>query len=119
MARGKPTRDFEVTFFEALVRERPDYVEALLPLAEAYTRSGLYQKGLETDRRLAAFLPEDAGVRYNLACSLALTGNPAEALSELARAVGLGYRDFAHMRRDPDLKSLRGLPAFEALGKKA
>ena len=36
--------DFEISFFGGIVRRRPDYVEALIPLAEAYTRKGLRER---------------------------------------------------------------------------
>jgi hypothetical protein len=60
-------------------------------------------------------------VRYNLACSLALArpAEPERALGELSRAVALGWRDAALLRRDPDLAALRGHPDFEPLARKA
>ena len=107
--------DFEILFYEGVVRQRPDYIEALMPLAEAYTRKGLYEKGLEIDERLAQLCKDDAVVYYNLACSYALIGRKTEALKTLRRAVELGYCEFKHMRKDSDLKSLHGDPDFESL----
>lgn len=107
--------DFELRFLERIVSERPNYIEALIPLAEAYTRQGLYEKGLELDRRLAVLLRNDPVVHYNLACSFALTGKKNEALAALKHAIEIGYDDGLHMAKDPDLKSLRGLPAFQKL----
>jgi len=109
-------RNFELSFFERLVKENPNYVDALIPLAEMYTRMGFYEKGLRIDERLAALKKHDPTVRYNLACSLALLNRKTEALSALQRAIKLGYSDFEHMKRDRDLKNLRDHPKFKAFG---
>lgn len=107
--------DFEITFFENLISDKPDFVDALIPLAAAYTRRGLYDKGLEIDRRLSEILRDDPIAYYNLACSYALTGKHEDALTNLRRSIELGYRDFRHLAEDPDLKSLSGHPEFQAL----
>ena len=107
--------DFEISFYEGLLRRNPRYVDALAPLAEAYTRGGHYQKGLEIDKRLSKIHSEDPIVHYNLACSYAIVGRKKSSLTALQKAVHLGYRDFAHMKKDVDLKILHGDPAFEKL----
>jgi tetratricopeptide (TPR) repeat protein len=107
--------DFEISFFEGIVRQRPDYVEALIPLAEAYTRKGLREQGLRVDQRLSRLCKDDPIVYYNLACSLALTQKPDEALKALQKAIRLGYRDYAYMRKDPDLQSLSQHPGFKKM----
>ena len=104
--------DFEIEFFEGVLARKPDYVDALGVLAEIYTARGLYQKGLEADRRLARLRAEDPTVIYNLACSLSLTGHVDGAFTTLARAIFLGYHDFRHIRDDPDLEPLRQDPRF-------
>lgn len=105
----------ELSFFEGLVRKNPDFVDALIPLAEMYTRKGLYEKGLEIDKRLAELRKNDPIVHYNLACSFALLEKTDEALMALEQAISLGYSDFEHMKRDRDLKNLHGHPRFTAL----
>ncbi|PIQ85453.1 MAG: hypothetical protein COV74_08160 [Candidatus Omnitrophica bacterium CG11_big_fil_rev_8_21_14_0_20_45_26] len=111
----KKNIEFETAFFEAIVKDRPQYVDALIPLAEAYTRQGLHDKGLTIDKRLAKLRKEDPIVHYNLACSYALTGRKKEALSALSRSIRLGYRDFNHIRSDKDLKILHNEPRFKKL----
>ena len=97
---------FEITFYENVLKESPDFVEALSALAEVYTRSGEYQKGLILDKRLAVLCPENPLVFYNLACSFALTGSTEESLEALEAAVRFGYDEPEHMKQDADLKSL-------------
>jgi len=107
--------DVETAFLEALVRKNPNFVDALIPLAEMYTRKGLHEKGLEIDKRLTQLRKEDPVVHYNLACSFALLKQTTEALAALARAISLGYSDFEHMQRDRDLKNLHDHPEFRKL----
>ena len=113
--KQNPALDFEIQFYEGIVRQSPDYIEALIPLAEAYTRKGLYRKGLEIDERLASLCGDDPVVFYNLACSHALVEHKKEALAALKHAVELGYCDFAHLLKDPDLKFLHHSPEFQKL----
>jgi tetratricopeptide (TPR) repeat protein len=107
--------DFEIAFFEGLAKKNPNYADALIPLAAAYTRKGLYEKGLKIDQRLAQLRKEDPVVHYNLACSFALVGKKDEAFQALERSIQLGYSDFEHLKKDSDLKSLRSDVRFQTL----
>ena len=113
--KSQSTLDFEISFYEKLLEGKTDYVEALIPLAEAYTRKGLHEKGLEIDRRLARILKDDPVVHYNLACSYALLEKKAESLKALRRAIRLGYCDLEHLKNDSDLKCLHTEPAFQKI----
>jgi len=107
--------DFEMAFYEKLLKRDPHFVWALIPLGEAYTKKGLHEKALEIDRRLAELRREDPVVYYNLACSLALLGKEAEAFEALERSLQLGFDDLEHLQEDPDLKELRQDPRFQSL----
>lgn len=106
-------KDFEIIFFENLIKERPNFVQALACLGDAYTRKGFIREGLEIDRRLASLKPEDPIVHYNFACSFSLLGDCQQALAELKKAVLLGYDDFSYILKDPDLENLRRYPKFK------
>ncbi len=99
--------DFNISFFEELVRDKPDFVDALIPLGDAYTKKGLYEKGLEVDMRLTKLRPKDPVVWYNLACSYSLLRMIDPGLSALEKAIKLGYRDLDFMNHDSDLENLR------------
>jgi len=113
MKRRARRKDFEMRFYEELLKERPDFVQVLASLGDVYTRKGFYEEGLEVDHRLAKLKPDDPIVHYNLACSLSLVDEVDKALEELKEAVLLGYDDFSYILKDPDLKAVRKHPQFD------
>lgn len=110
--------DTRIGFMEGLVRRDPNFVDALQLLGDHYTLRGRFSEGLKVDERLARLAPSDATVFYNLACSYSLTDQFDRATLALEKALSLGYRDFAWLAKDPDLKKLRAEPAYRALKEK-
>lgn len=108
----KSELDFEIRFFEGLLKDNSDFVDALKPLADLYTRRGLIQKGLELDERLISLCPNDPTVFYNLSCSYSLLSRVEDSLKALKQAIELGYCDLYHMLTDKDLQNIRNDPAF-------
>lgn len=98
---------FELSFYKELVDRQPGYVDAFIPLGNAYTKLGMYHQGLEIDQKLLELKPDDSVVWYNYACSLALLERIDQALEALTKAVHLGYFDFDYMDQDPDLDTLK------------
>jgi len=107
--RSKSTEllDFEIVFYEKLLQAYPDFIDALLPLGTAYTRRGLYEKGLAIDLKLTHLRGDDPMTWYNLACSYSLLKRVDDAMSSLRRSFELGYTDVRHLQQDPDLVTLR------------
>ena len=114
-SKSEELLEFEITFYERLLRAYPDFVDALVPLADAYSRHGLYEKGLQMDLRVAELRRQDPLTWYNLACSYSLLKRLEEALDALRRAVELGYTDLTHLQKDPDLANLRHSPKYRQL----
>ena len=110
--------DTKIQFVEGLVRRDPDYVDALQLLGDHYTQRGRFTEGLHVDERLAQLEPANPLVFYNLACSYSLTDEFDRAFRALNQAIELGYRDFAWLAKDPDMKKLRAQPAFQELKEK-
>lgn len=106
---------FEIEFYEKILKERPNFIDALKALAELYTKSGEHNKGLELDIRLSELLPHEPLVHYNLACSYSLLKDIENALKNLRKAIALGYSDFDYMNNDPDLANLRTDKRFEEI----
>jgi len=113
--RNQRDLDIEIGFMEGIVKRDPRYVEALQILGDDYTRRGKYVAGLKVDERLAQLRPEDSLVHYNLACSYSLTDQFEQAVAALEKALGLGYRDFKWLAKDPDLDKLRDHPLYERI----
>ena len=99
--------DFEIGFYEEVLKGKPDFMEALQALGNAYTARGFYQKGLEVDMKLVGLWPAEPVAHYNLACSYSLLEDIEAAFKALTRAIDLGYGDLFHMAKDPDLENLR------------
>ena len=107
--------EFDMRFFEAVLRRAPDYTEVVEILGGLYTKHGRIADGLRMDRKLVRLLPENATAHYNLACSLALSNRQSDALRSLHRAVELGYTDMEWMLQDPDLHELKSHPGFSTV----
>lgn len=105
----------ELRFLEALHRRCPDHAPLLEALGHLYTDHGRYAEGLDIDLKLTAMRPSEPQNWYNLACSFALTRQPARAIETLRKAIELGYDDAEWMAKDDDLVSLRKNPAFRVL----
>ena len=106
---------FEIAFFEEILQRLPDSIDVLMALGSDYTRRGQFERGLTVDQRLCKLRERDPVVHYNLACSCSLLGRVDEAFLALEQAIALGYHDFTHMQRDPDLTNLRQAPRYVAL----
>jgi len=107
--------DIQIGFLEGVLRREPGYVEALQLLGDHYTRRGKFEAGLRVDEELSRIASSDPLVFYNLACSYSLTGQVDRAATALQRAIGLGYRDFKWLAKDPDLDQLREHPVFRQI----
>ena len=116
MAKGKNhDPEFEIRFFESVLRRRPDYTQVVELLGGLYTQQGRIADGLKMDRKLVRLQPGNPTAHYNLACSLALSKRRSDALRVLRQAVQLGYRDLDWMQQDPDLEAIKEHPEFQAL----
>jgi len=99
--------DFEISFYADLVKDKPDFVNALILLGDAYTKKGINDKALEIDIRLSSLCPDDPVVHYNLACDYSVLKDADKCIETLEKAMKLGYRDFRYMEKDPDLAYVR------------
>jgi tetratricopeptide (TPR) repeat protein len=107
--------DVEIGFLEGLVRRDPAYTDALEVLGDDYTSRGRIGDCLKVDEQLRQLRPADPNVRFNLACTLALSGQADLACAELDQALDLGFRDFGSVRLEPDLAAARKHPAFKRI----
>jgi tetratricopeptide (TPR) repeat protein len=110
--------DFELEFISRILERDPLNADALRVHGNNLAARGQYARALQVDRRLVRLLPDRPVPWYNLACSYAVLGMVDPAFAALQRALELGYRHVDHLRRDPDLKSLRHDPRFARLLRK-
>jgi tetratricopeptide (TPR) repeat protein len=114
--RGKVSHDVvELRFLEKVAKRLPEDMGTLQALAELYTKTGDFEKGLTVDLQLSQMRPNDSLVWYNLGCSYALTHHPDQAFEALTKAIDRGYSDYDWMKTDPDLSGLREDPRLESL----
>lgn len=83
--------------------------------AVSLCRVGRAEEGLAWGARALELDPEDAGVRYNVACLYAVQGQVDKAIGCLEEALRVGFGNREWLERDPDLDALRGDPRFAAL----
>lgn len=107
--------EFEMKFYSDVLERYPDYVDVLRVFGNLLTKKGHHQEGLEVDRRLVRLRPEDAVAHYNLACSYCLLRKHDLTLISLRKAFELGYNDFAYLRKDRDLESIKNDKRFKTL----
>ncbi len=112
---AKPDNDFQIKFYEGVLRRNPADREVIELLGGLYTKEGRVDEGLRMDRRLVRLAPENPIAHYNLACSLALKRRKADAVRALRRALETGYRDLDWLREDPDLASLRDYAGYSEI----
>ncbi len=107
--------EFELGFFAGILERHPAFVEVLRLHAQNLSLMGRHADLLEIDRRWVELRPSDPVAHYNLACSLALTGDGEQALQTLRTALECGYPDLRHLSEDQDLESLHQDPRFQEL----
>jgi hypothetical protein len=97
---------------DTMARGAPELWESLRPLYEA----GEYAEAAERGRELLVAHPGYGGqLFYNVACCESLTGQTADALEHLGRAIEAwdGVRELA--RNDSDFDAIRDEPGFREL----
>lgn len=99
--------DFQICFYENILNEAPDFIEALIALGDLYTCKGMIAEGLAVDIKLSHLRPDDAIILYNLACSYSLSREIDKAFGVMKLALECGYDDFAFLQGDEDLEPLR------------
>ena len=107
--------NFEISFYEELIKKHSDFTDALIALGDAYAKAGRYKEGLEIDQRLVKLSPHNALIHYNLACSYSLLEMSDLCLVSLEQAIGLGYCEFGFMEKDQDLEFIRKDPRYREL----
>ncbi|MCK5581267.1 MAG: hypothetical protein KAJ18_08340 [Candidatus Omnitrophica bacterium] len=110
--------EFEIQFYEGILKEKGDFYQVLVALGDLYTRAGRYQDGLAIDQKLEGMRPDDPIVLYNLACSYSLVCEVDKASETIKSAIQCGYDDFLYLESDEDLTNLLKTSRFKKYLKK-
>jgi Flp pilus assembly protein TadD len=96
----------------------PDDARARNSCGTELTHAGRAEQGRAEIPKTLEQSPDDPLILYATGCYEAMFGEKRVALDLLERAVSAGYLDFEYLRRDPDLKNLRGEPGYRALAQR-
>ena len=67
--RDQSQLDFDLEFFDGVLRRHPEYLDVLRCQGQLLSRKGLHERALEIDRRVVQLGPQDAVAHYNLAAA--------------------------------------------------
>jgi tetratricopeptide (TPR) repeat protein len=105
--------DFQIRFYENILKTTPDFIEALIAIGDLYTQKNMVEQGLAVDLRLSRLRPNDGGILYNLACSYSLMREIDKAFGAMKLALECGYDDLNYLEVDDDLEHLRKDERFQ------
>ncbi|MBA4374154.1 MAG: hypothetical protein C0402_14990 [Thermodesulfovibrio sp.] len=74
-----------------------------------------YALALADYEKVIALQPLNPSPYYNIACLRALENNAVEACRWLEQSLEKGYRDLEHIRKDPDLDSIRTASCYQEI----
>jgi tetratricopeptide (TPR) repeat protein len=118
--RGEALRSME-RYRDALVplsrvaEDEPENVHAWLALGWCHKRTGRLDLAIDALESAVAVDPEDALIRYNLACYWSLAGGKRQTLSYLEQALALDPNYRRLVDHEPDFDPLRSDPDFQAV----
>ncbi|MCB9317213.1 MAG: tetratricopeptide repeat protein [Lewinellaceae bacterium] len=97
---------------EAVLKDEESQVR---DLARQYLTGKYFEKSIYYYQKNIALNPDDINNEYNISCAYALWGKSEAAIDWLSKTIEKGYENFDWLHTDPDLESIRDLPAFKAL----
>lgn len=107
--------DAAASAYEYLTRTSPETGGFWYRLGASRHQLGNYREALAAYAHAEKLGVAPAATAYNMACAHALLGETEEALARLETAVENGFQQFATMRSDADLESLRADDRFVEL----
>ena len=103
-----------LTAFERALELSPDFEPGHGGLAQLYLAQGNYDRALSETRKLNKMRSSPVNLIV-LTSIYSASGDRQKALTELEKALHLGYRDFAALDSSPYLASLRTDPRYQQL----
>lgn len=100
--------------YSLIVADDPRNVDAWRNLGMSYFQLKEYDSAVKAFQEVVG-LAQDPNAMYNIACSYALSGKPADALEWLEKSVASNITPFVFPEKDTDLKSLYELARFKEI----
>lgn len=97
------------------VIEIEDKPEKYVCIHYAYQALGENDKAIAAMDTIIARNPDDAGKYYDAACLYSRMKDKENALRNMEKSLGMGFRRFSHIERDDDLDFLREMDEFKVL----
>ena len=94
---------------------RPGHIGVAMALGWCYKRTNRLAQAIDALERAGRENPDEALLRYNLACYWSLAGDAPKAIDELASALRLDSDLRKLIAEEPDFDAIRGHPEFERL----
>lgn len=101
--------------FPRCLAKHPDDARARNSFGMELAHAGRPEDGIREVERALAEAPRDPLILYATACYFARFGDHQVAVALLGQAIDAGYTNFAYLKQDPDLRSLRGEKAYQEL----
>jgi tetratricopeptide (TPR) repeat protein len=101
--------------YEALTRLKPESGESYFRLGFARLFLGQFKEAIPSFERAAELDFMRPSAIYNVACCRSRLGDIDGALSDLRRALEVGFENQALLKEDPDLANLRADPRYAQL----
>jgi len=93
----------------------PHSVVTLNKLAMVYANNDEYDKALLCLRKIILLKPDSPGAYYNIACIYARLSKIDNAIKWLKDAIDRGFDNWELIKKDPDLKNIRGTEYYKML----
>ncbi len=87
--------------------QNPDDARGRMVYAHMLNAIGQRESAISESQAAIEAAPGDSVMLYNAACLYSMLGERTRALDTLRQAINAGVRNFAWMKHDPDLNSLR------------
>ena len=109
---AKAIAERQVKFFPNHLLQNPDDTRARILFAHNLVHIGRKEDAIREGKAAMEASPGDSVMLYNVACLYATLGETRRSVDTLRQAIDAGVRNFAWMKADPDLDSLRADPEY-------
>ncbi|RME81405.1 MAG: tetratricopeptide repeat protein, partial [Planctomycetota bacterium] len=104
--------------FSKVLQLTPKNATAYFYRGNSYLSLNQYGEAIQDYKKAIALNPSFSSAYYNIACAYARQNQKKKALEWLTKAIHHGFKDLEHMKKDPDLDSLRNEKEFKKLFQK-